>query len=400
MVLFLSIAASVIIFALIYRGYIDRFSAGRITCAAEIDRGEVFEGEYFNLLITVKNTSLFPVSAVRVDINLPDGLEYCPDIGDKALSCQPYISGIYTLKSLETASRTCRLSARRRGVYTVDRALIVKRPIFGFDKQSERIELERTASNTVAVYPEIIDLREYFTTSQLVTGNALSRARLVRDPLMINGVREYTPDDPMNRVNWKVSAVHGSLFVNNEEFSEKYELDVLLNMQSRSRERDMNSLAYPENVDLCVNVCAAIIDKCERGGIPLSVITNGKSDAEAELCGESRDGGVFSVTETASEKDGYLRLQRFLCGLENTFTAPTYDMLEEIAAAPHRYLNGRNLVIVTAYLDSFILKFHNAVTAQGISVVYYVTAAQDFSPGFAPDAEIHYKTRKTEAAYE
>lgn len=400
MILFISIIVALAAFAVFYRKYVDRFSRGGIQYNVEIDRGEVFEGEYFTLRETVTNDSAFPVSAVRVDLNLPEGLEFVVESSGSDEKRTPYISGLFSLKSRESTSRTWRVFARHRGIYTVDRAIIVKRALFGLDKLSERIDLSAAVSNSVVVYPEIIDLREYFTTSRLVTGNALSRARLVRDPLMISGVRAYTTDDPMNRVNWKVSAAHGSLYVNNEEFSEKYELDVLLNMQSRSRERTPDTIAYPENVDLCVNVTAAILDKCTANDIPVSIITNGRIDSPIGFTADTRDGGIFHVTPTATGRDDIFGLIRYLAGLQTAVCAPTYDMLEQIAASPARYLRGRNLVVVTAYFDAFFVKFHEQMTAQGYSIVYYITTAYKEAVEFPIDAEIHYKTRKTEAAYE
>lgn len=400
MILFISIIVALVAFAVLYRQYVDRFSRGGILYNVEIDRGEVFEGEYFTLCETITNDSVFPVSAVRVDLNLPDGLEFVISEVEYEEKRSPYISGLFSLKSRETTQRTWRVYARHRGVYTIDRAIVVKRALFGLDKISERIDLSAAVSNSIVVYPEIIDLREYFTTSRLVTGNALSRARLVRDPLMIAGVRAYTTEDPMNRVNWKVSAAHGSLFVNNEEFSEKYELDVLLNMQSRSRERTADTIAYPENVDLCVNVTAAILDKCTENDIPVSIISNGRCDNPIGTSFESRDGGIFNVTPTATGRDDIFGLIRYLAGLKTAISAPTYDMLEKLSDTPARYFRGRNIVVITAYFDSFLAKFHEEMTSQGYSIVYYITTAYQEAVEFPIDAEIHYKTRKSEAAYE
>lgn len=392
MLLIISLVASVILFVNFHERIIRRLTKKGFDYKIEVLRNEVFEGESFMIRETLTNKSPFPLTSVRIDLNLPEGLHFSVTGEDREEKRLTFISGLFSLGGHESARREWRITADRRGLYTLDGAITVENSFFGAEKYSGKLDLSACDSNTVTVYPAILSLDEYFSTDRLVTGPALSRAKLVRDPLAISGVRPYNTDDPMNRINWKLSASHGELYVNNEEFTEKYDLDILLNMQSRSRESREGLVAYPDRVDLCVNVVASMLNACADSDVPISIITNGISDdapdgADRVNCQNS----TFEVLPPAVGKESFAAYMRYLAYLKSVPSVPTYDMLAMIEAAPERFFRGKNIVVVSAYFDSFMLKFHEALAECGYSVVYYITTAYREVVDIPANAEIHYK---------
>jgi UDPglucose 6-dehydrogenase len=82
------------------------------------------------------------------------------------------------------------------------------------------------------------------------------------------------PDDPMNRINWNSTAAHGKLMVNVEEFTEQYQFNIILNMQSRSIELHPHEPSSPDYIEMCITVCASILDNISSHNIPVKLFAN------------------------------------------------------------------------------------------------------------------------------
>ena len=88
-------------------------------------------------------------------------------------------------------------------------------------------------NSTMYVYPAQIDVSRINFICKDISGLILSLDRLHPDPFEFSGIREYTPNDPINKVNWKARVSSG-----NESFIKfKYIIHFLFQSPSQSLSR-------------------------------------------------------------------------------------------------------------------------------------------------------------------
>ena len=91
---------------------------------------------------------------------------------------------------------------------------------------------------------------------------------------MFRGIREYTPEDPMNRINWKASARSGSLMVNQHNSAVSGNVCILLDVE------DETVWKYEEIHEEGIRLAAAVAESFLSRGIEVGLITNGRDCRE------------------------------------------------------------------------------------------------------------------------
>ena len=84
---------------------------------------------------------------------------------------------------------------------------------------------------------------------------------------MFRGIREYTPEDPMNRINWKASARNGSLMVNQHNSAVSGNVCILLDVE------DETVWKYEEIHEEGIRLAAAVAESFLSRGIEVGLIT-------------------------------------------------------------------------------------------------------------------------------
>lgn len=393
--IFVSVVLAALTVVSVQRKVSGKNPAGRIVYEVTLSTNEIFEGDDFYLTETITNNAPLPIRCVRIDTMLPAGLEFVINRDGGKVSA-PYISGIFTVGGRKSIQRKWLIHSVKRGKYTIDYSITVSGDMLGTAVNSEKMAVPKTRNNTITVLPCTIPLEHNFTSSRYLTGDEKARHKLVSDPLRITGAREYSPDDPFNKINWKLSAVHDRLLVNTEEFTEKSEMNILLNMQSRSRELHENIPSGSDFTEMCITVAASIIDEVSVYDIPVSVITNGHvtDDYEVEEKIEFDAAKYIVRTLPAASRLEFLRQMRLLASIEDLITCPAGDMIALISKNPYEYLSSRNVVIISPYFDSFMADFHKVMKSSGIDVVYYITTHFSDTLSIPSDAEIYFKSHR------
>ena len=91
---------------------------------------------------------------------------------------------------------------------------------------------------------------------------------------MFRGIREYTTEDPMNRINWKASARSGSLMVNQHNSAVSGNVCILLDVE------DETVWKYEEIHEEGIRLAAAVAESFLSRGIEVGLITNGRDCRE------------------------------------------------------------------------------------------------------------------------
>ncbi|NLB15521.1 MAG: DUF58 domain-containing protein [Clostridiales bacterium] len=376
----------------IYRKYIFAGMNYRVTVSAE----EVFEGDDVYIYEELSNDKALPVPNAKVEAQIPDGLalRLLTDDGGEQL-CRS-VQSIFVLGSHRVIKRRWRIKCLRRGVYNFGSALVVTNDLFGMDTKSKRLIDEPAAHNRVVVLPKIVRISEEMTPSLWLTGGKNTMRSIHTDPLMIAGSREYTLEDPMNRINWKSTAVHNQLMVNIEEFTRRGQFNLVLNMQTRSPEKDPTVPASPDHIERCITAAASLIDHVADEDSPLRLYINTPPESiEAVYVEENQiDDPVAKrilVTRLYHGKRDFIDALRLLADIKMKISVTTEQLMDTIAAAADYYCGGGDLIMVSSYIDARMLNFREVMRSAGVNVIFMLTTTYTpLSQHELADAEIHY----------
>ena len=223
------------------------------------------------------------------------------------------------------------------------------------------------------------------------------QSSLLTDPLLKAGVRDYVPGDPMNRINWMQTAVRGSLMTNLEEFTNRHQFNIIMNMQARDIEKVIPG--PPSNrapVELCMTVVASILDGVAGESIPVRFICNTPPEQFGDDLNAARGEGdtvgekVF-VSPVFRGTPSVIGALRMLATLELMISVPTEKMLDHILANPFAYTSGGNMIFVSSYLDERMINFTYAMRRMGITVIFYITSTSINAHIIPEDIEVHFR---------
>ncbi len=115
------------------------------------------------------------------------------------------------------------LTFPRRGLYALDHLRVISRFPFGFFQRA----LDFYIQHQVIVYPRVIDIRAFFDTASLESGEIEGGRKGIGTNLY--GLREYTLQDSARWIHWKVTARARKLMVREFEKEEKKRVTLILN---------------------------------------------------------------------------------------------------------------------------------------------------------------------------
>ena len=365
---------------------------------------EVFEGEEIYLYEEIRNNKLLPLPFLKVDTELPDGLSFHileedPKTHVKRDTYPRVIHSLFVLRSRQMVRRRWRVRCDVRGTYHLGDATLLADDVFGTSPVVKVIAADKSVSSaTVAVLPKAIDLERNFTASRYTSGDFLVQSSLLTDPLLKAGVRDYVPGDPINRINWMQTAVRGSLMTNLEEFTNRHQFNIIMNMQARDIEKVIPG--PPSNrapVELCMTVVASILDGVAAESIPVRFICNTPpgqfgDDMNAARSPEDKVGEAVFVSPVFRGTPSVIGALRMLATLELMISVPIEKMLDHILENPYAYTSGGNMIFVSSYLDERMINFTYAMRKMGVTVIFYITSTSINAHIIPEDIEVHFRT--------
>lgn len=397
---FIAIFAAIFVVLLWQARLYRKRSFEALNCRTQLSATEAFVGEDVYLFEQIGNAKRLPLPYLKVEDDLPDGLAFILyDTDEKTGRRTPrqvqHLQSLFTLPGGSEISRRWRVRCLTRGVYRLDSLLLLSSDVLGLSTISRRVEATAEGSEpaTLVVLPSAIDLEGNFAVSRYLSGDVVRNHCPISDPLRICGAREYTTADPMNRINWKQTAAHGSLMVNDEERTLRERFNLILNMQSRGIERDHSVPSNPAAIEQCITVCASILDRVAAANLPMRLIVNTPPEGypEAIPVDDTGVGAQILMTPVYEGRRDTLTALRLLASLPMRFSATIGQLLDHIVQYPYAYAEEGSLVLVTAYIDQQMLQTHALLRAKGISLIFYVTTAQNNVMHIPPEVEVYYK---------
>lgn len=399
--IFLALIISVIAVILLQKYIYTKYAFNNLTYRVTLSTSEVFEGEEIYIYEEIANNKFLPLPFLKVDTELPDGLSFhlVETENDKTTETHPnIIHSIFVLRSYQMIRRRWRVRCNIRGTYTLGNVTMLADNIIGSNLAAHVITAEPEHANTLVVLPKAVNLEKEFTSSKYSSGLFLVKRSLISDPLLKAGVREYVAGDPLNRINWIQTAVHGNLMTNIEEFTNRHQFNIVMNMQARDLEKSIPGPPTSRHlVELCITVAASILDSVSHENTPVRFISNTDYSKFGEELNAARNpedeiGSKIFVSPQFRGKIDMINALRMLAQLDLFISVPIEKMLDHMLDNPFGYTNGGNIIFVSSYLSERMINFYYAMKKYGINIIFYITSASINAQIIPDDIEVHFKT--------
>lgn len=249
-----------LVFHLVFTSLWDRGLSADIAFSSE----RVHAGSKTGLLLTLTNAKRMPIPVMILEFKVRRGLDFSEN-ENITVTDRVNVLEYFSVGGREEITRTCDITAAKRGIYRIDELFLTVPEIFGVGTQRLRVR----AGTWLTVVPKKRDAGEIEGISELLLGEAAAKKRLYEDVFSFRGIREYTTSDPLSAVNWKASARTGELMVNERDFTFGREVKIFLNVDVPGIRYDGNLLE--EGISIAFAAAAAAL----AGKMPVSLFTNG-----------------------------------------------------------------------------------------------------------------------------
>ena len=239
----------------------------------------IFQGEEGFLTEIIENAKRLFLPTLQAGFAVSRNLSFGQE-ENTSVSDQSYKRDIFSVMGRQRIIRQVPFMAVRRGYYEIQKVDLVTRGILLNGEMYHTVP----ASTYLYVYPKRLSGENWEMLFRRISGIYESRKRLLEDPFQFRGIREYTPEDPMNKINWKASARTGSLMVNQLNSAVSGNVYILLDVE------DETVWKYEEIHEEGIRLAAAAAEYFLSRGIDVGLITNGKDckeKSEIFLAGQS-----------------------------------------------------------------------------------------------------------------
>ena len=240
----------------------------------------VVEGMKSELAETIVNRKLLFLPMLQVGFQTHQNLKFADD-ENVSVSDLCYKRDIFSVGSYQKITRNVPFYCSRRGYYEINSAdLLTRSPLL--TKKHYGVK-EQNAG--FYVYPKLIEDARLDISFQKIMGEVLARKNIYEDPFEFQGIREYQPTDPMNKINWKASAKSDQWMVNLYGSTSVQEIIILLDVE------DEGIWKYEEIHEEQIRLAATMAFKLLETGVTVGLITNGKDIKDDEAINVSVGNG-------------------------------------------------------------------------------------------------------------
>ncbi len=240
-----------------------RSGTSRIGADFTLSRTRTEIRESVELVIDLRNSGRLPISygLVRIDCPLtavwPEGTSLRRDL----TRCT--IEHMFRLWGRRGTERSLPFQMERRGVFTFEGRELVRGDFLGLRLEKSRFDTRRT----ILVYPPRLNDSRLAEALGSTFGELSARRWLLRDPVLVMGVREYTSQDPMHTISWNQTARRGALTVREFDFTRSLNCCVILSVHGLGSEDT-------ELLDRCCSAARTVCETLLASGVEAQLYTN------------------------------------------------------------------------------------------------------------------------------
>ena len=323
---------AVLLFSISVLGVVSRiwglFSLRKVEARIAAEKSTMSVGDTAVISYTLTNNKLLPVMWLELCQDVPDNDCLLPDSGFSRYEITPGDAGVeertpYFRKSIvflwsyQSISWNTTWSARRRGLYIIDRLFVRSGDGFGLTHSTQSLS---AGSHLLIVWPKIVSITTipfFRNVWQGVTG----RSGYVEDPTVVQGLRDYLPGDIWKHIDWRVAARQDELQVRKYETMLPGTVHFILDVKSF-----LDISAENDELEEAISILASLILDLENLGIqcglsipggtdfqpvnisPESVDTSGRdllyalSALKADMAmGDFDEAAIYSISQTVGQ---------------------------------------------------------------------------------------------------
>lgn len=267
---------------------------------------------------------------------------------------------------------TRKLKFSVRGIYKLGVSTFKAQDIFGLISLSKGYE----NIGEVIVYPKVYPMN----VPKIQGGNVIrnenylekSRSYYGSGNETIRNIREYVPGDNYKRVNWKVSAKHGKLYVKEYEDNEGPRVNIFLDFRRQAFLKDAKGIEEEKLVEFFLSITAEFIkDYGDTGAHILS------DDSKDFLCvsevniNEMKEYFLRSYSKGEGSISDYLHGRISKIRANSSVVIVTNDIRNEDVEYLNRMNNGGYRVTVFYSRDNSRLENADIYSAVGKGITFH-----------------------------
>ena len=225
---------------------------------------EIQEGEMFTIKEVIENNKRLPLPTLVIKFMMDRNLQ-CTDKNQTSRTDKQYRTDTMCIMSHERITKMIEGVGTKRGYYSIDEIHYVTtdllyRHVYTKSEPNKALLYVYPARSKCVKLPEIISH---------MNGEFFEERMLWEDSMDFRGVRDYSPTDPMRKINWKASAKTGELKVNQYHDSTNRRLTIFLKVSQKG------ILRYYDLIEESIRICRNFIEEFVSKGISVRIISNG-----------------------------------------------------------------------------------------------------------------------------
>lgn len=266
---FFALGASTFLIVIQLAKYFSNRWIEAIEVARFVEAHEVTVGQSVGVGMKITNRSGYWIPWMLIDEKISKRYTKLPPV---ALQILVSTVQLLSFSPKKTTLYRYALETQRRGYYQLGPTLLETGDLLGLHR-SFRIANQ---PDYITVLPKLIVLEGFEVSSRRPMGDLKVEDRVLEDPTLLSGLREYRSGDPMNRVHWKATARTGTLHTRVFQPTCVQGAMLLLDMHESTNE----SRNEPVRSDLAVTAAASIAHWLYQNAEPFGLISNGRDAAE------------------------------------------------------------------------------------------------------------------------
>jgi len=197
------------------------------------------KGERITVDYKIYNSGFLPLSYLEIKDGIPEKLSN--DGGEES---------VYFMLPFDAICFTREIECNRRGLYQLGSIKVITGDIFGMIRKEFFVK----DNLPLIVYPKVYSLDRFNIFGKEFFGSVSTTQKFYEDYSSIKDIRKYEVGDSIKRINWKVSARMGDLYVKNYDISANVEIQLFMDFQLEKYREDLNGDIEEKIVECAISI--------------------------------------------------------------------------------------------------------------------------------------------------
>ena len=247
--------------------YNAKYGHKNLNISREVNEDMIPIGERFKLTLKIENRKKIPIMFMLLEQKIPDELSFCNSAKESVEENVKWHISRYTIGKYQRRNRSYTMIGKKRGTYILREINVRIGDPLGLSIVKE--ELDQWLEILICPKVKSIEALSFENTSFI--GDNTVRRWIHKDPLYIRGVREYSVEDRMKDINWKISLKADKLMVKEYDYTSDNQLVIIINIQCGD---PYWGYLKSDVVDNAIDIALALSCKALKESIPTGIWSN------------------------------------------------------------------------------------------------------------------------------